>query len=213
MNMNPIRVMAVAFLVALLPSISSAFYAAHMGRFTTRDPFADRISVATIPDGSSIVSRDIIPHSFSVQTEVPTANKSTEEQTHNLYEYTGGNPVIRSDPSGLFFGWGYGNYCGWSRNGQNGPPIDATDTCCQAHDNCQATWWTCNPYSIWSCSNDLCHCAEKAATTGCKTLECRRAAREIQVLFCPLGLVPAPPEPPAGWKTPSQCFCFHAGKL
>ena len=37
-------------------------------------------------------------------------------------------------------GWGYGNYCGWSKRGRGGPPIDELDAACKAHDWCLRTW-------------------------------------------------------------------------
>lgn len=104
----------------------------------------------------------------------------------NLYEYVGSNPPNAVDSSGLFLGWNYGSYCGWSKRGP-GAPIDALDSCCQDHDNCQDTWWTCNPYHIIKCSIDLCECAKKAESTGCTTAACKNAAKWVQILFCTVG--------------------------
>jgi RHS repeat-associated protein len=74
----------------------------------------------------------------------------------NLVEYVRDNPMNRADPTGLFFGFGYGNYCGYSRSpegrcdstwrwpgsGRRGaPPIDEVDAACLWHDCCLFSWW------------------------------------------------------------------------
>jgi RHS repeat-associated protein len=128
------------------------------------------------------------------------------------YKYAGNNPVLVIDPSGKqppppsggqtvelwdTEWWGYGNYCGWYRRGQNGPPQDGLDLACMAHDKCQATWWTCNPYHIITCSCQLCDdahgqwmhgCALDYPTNPVKRQKCEDAARDIMNLFCLLGL-------------------------
>ena len=42
----------------------------------------------------------------------------------NLYAFVDNRPTTEIDPFGLFLGFGYGNWCGWSRWGQGGGPID-----------------------------------------------------------------------------------------
>jgi len=62
-----------------------------------------------------------------------------ENEGPNLYEFVKNRPTREIDAFGLFLGFGYGNWCGWSRSGP-GDPIDAVDAACQTHDNCLATW-------------------------------------------------------------------------
>jgi len=114
-------------------------------------------------------------------------------QRLNLYQFVGGSPLSERDPSGLLFGFGYGNYCGWSKRGQGGPPIDALDAACKRHDKCQATWWTCNPYHLSKCSFALCDEASDAKRFGCaqshpndaaKRDPCIEASKKVAALFC-----------------------------
>jgi RHS repeat-associated protein len=65
--------------------------------------------------------------------------RGSGQEHANLYEFCGNSPVVQHDPFGLFLGWGYGNWCGWSRYGQKGGPIDQVDSACMFHDNCLAT--------------------------------------------------------------------------
>jgi RHS repeat-associated protein len=128
------------------------------------------------------------------------------------YGYSRNGPTRFVDPSGQqargggwperfmywwwIFGeewWGYGNYCGWYRRGQGGDPIDYLDWACQQHDNCQATWATCNPVDLYKCSAKLCDDASLAYDFLCdwehfdstdERENCKRAARDIMALFC-----------------------------
>lgn len=139
-------------------------------------------------------------------------------QTH-AYEYSGNSPVKYTDPSGLLIGWAYGNYCGWSRRGP-GAPIDATDAACQRHDQCQATWWTCNPWHIFYCSYVFCtelldvlkrrRCDQSYpipdplgkysnAAQDKRRQACKDAARKVAALFCTISggtIGPGPLLPP-----------------
>ena len=163
----------------------------------------------------------------------------------NYYYYARNNPVGFNDPSGLDepplippllppslrpppppppppppnltsnpLTFGYGRYCGGSRNGP-GDPIDALDWACRKHDKCQATWWTCNPYHIVTCSTDLCYDAYNAWQKGCqikyvgqtqKLATCLAASKDVMNFFCPLGLIYPPylpqPEPIFGPNPP-----------
>jgi hypothetical protein len=58
----------------------------------------------------------------------------------NLHAFTRNDPLSRVDYHGLFLGFRYGNWCGYSNQGQGGAPIDDLDTLCMAHDFCLATW-------------------------------------------------------------------------
>jgi hypothetical protein len=91
----------------------------------------------------------------------------------NLYGYVVNNAINLADPSGLLFGWGYGNFCGYSRRAAcppgTGPlmPIDAVDAACERHDCCHETWWSCNPLHLSKCSGALCQELLDAWHFGC----------------------------------------------
>jgi hypothetical protein len=112
--------------------------------------------------------------------------------------------VNLTDPSGLQFGWDYGNFCSAGKKAicppGSGPlkPIDAVDAACERHDCCHNRWWTCNPYHISKCSGALCQevldawhfgCVQSWGTNDKKACECQIAALEIGLLFCPLTLL------------------------
>ena len=156
------------------------YYLSDLGRFCSRDPVARGVSLAPLSSHEEPFFRE------SVEDEIL-------KQTVNPYQYSGSAPLTKLDPTGLLFGWGYGNYCGWSRRGQKGPPVDALDAACKRHDKCQASWWTCNPYHLAKCTGLLCSDAIKARRFGCaqshtssiKRHECRKAAFDVIALFCP----------------------------
>jgi RHS repeat-associated protein len=107
----------------------------------------------------------------------------------SLYEYVSSSPSVYNDPTGMFLGWGYGNYCDWSLRGQSGPPIDALDRACKKHDRCQSTVLTANPCHILYCSLQLCLDAYEAQTKGCLgDPDCQRAAQQVRALFCAASL-------------------------
>jgi hypothetical protein len=113
----------------------------------------------------------------------------------NLYEYLSGEPLAETDPSGLMFGWGYGKYCGWSKNGP-GKPEDCLDAACKKHDNCVPTWSKC--YKWFSCAVSLCIDAYKCRQAGCakswpnnseKQNKCEKAALTVEMLFCAQAMI------------------------
>ncbi len=134
-----------------------------------------------------------------------------------------------TDPSGKFLGWGYGNYCGFSRAATcppgSGPrPIDHVDAACERHDCCQATIWTCNPYHLVKCSRALClevwdgwnfGCAQSWPNNMTKRDDCRRAAWDIMFVFCithpPIWERPENPKPAAPEKPLDPSGPFHPG--
>jgi RHS repeat-associated protein len=62
-----------------------------------------------------------------------------DEEKH-LYGFVMNEPISHVDPRGLFLGFSYGNWCGFSNSGQKGRPIDDLDALCMVHDYCLATW-------------------------------------------------------------------------
>ena len=89
------------------------------------------------------------------------------------------------------FGYGYGLYCGFSRRGP-GAPVDYLDACCQAHDQCLATWW-----DIWKlvlCACQLALCCLNAIIFGCGfwDIQCKYNAGLIKVwatIQCPIAAI------------------------
>jgi len=152
------------------------------GRFLTRDPIATVKNLTREGD-------------LGYLRKPPTIDFDILMQALNLFQYVGSSPFSRVDPSGLLFGFSYGNFCGWDERGQGGPPIDFLDRACKRHDQCQATWWSCNPYHIFKCSLDLCLDADDAVTRGCASdssnpAKCIEAAKQIKRLFCALAGLP-----------------------
>src|SRR5207249_8581315 len=93
----------------------------------------------------------------------------------NLYAFVENRPTTEIDPLGLFVGFGYGNYCGWSRRGQGGPPIDDVDKACQKHDDCLATWADACKFKF--CNARLLRDVARAKCHGDKA--CKKAKRTI----------------------------------
>jgi hypothetical protein len=94
MYMNLMRALLVVCSVVLIPNIASAYYAAHMGRWTSRDPFGQigRIGTEMMPASQSaagFVDRDRFD---------PMADYYPGM---NLYEYASSVPTVNTDPSGL----------------------------------------------------------------------------------------------------------------
>jgi hypothetical protein len=87
------RAMFLVIVTAVIPNIASAYYAAHMGRFTSRDPFGEvmRIGAGTPTDsgtGIGFIARDRFSSTPGYQDGM------------NLYEYVRSTPTIALDPSG-----------------------------------------------------------------------------------------------------------------
>ncbi|XP_059166721.1 phospholipase A2 'basic'-like [Physella acuta] len=67
---------------------------------------------------------------------------------------------------------GYGCFCGL---GGYGTPVDDTDRCCKAHDDCYGTIMDCWPYVVdykYSCSGNNCTCAPSNTFCGQKSCKC-----------------------------------------
>lgn len=192
---------------------ASAYYAAHLGRFLTRDPLAERI--ASTVNKSDVVGKQMqreqlskAPQTFdSEQTKWSNWHATPQQQILNLYQYAGSNPIDRLDPSGLLFGYSYGKYCGFNNRGP-GVPIDALDAACKKHDQCLGTVWQfINPINQGCCNAALCADAKKALQSGCaadwagdpaKQKECEGNAMIVSGAFCALGgQSPLPGQPVA----------------
>lgn len=117
----------------------------------------------------------------------------------NLYRYVMNSPTTLVDPSGLLLGYGYGNFCGFSRNpggmcpAGTGPkkPIDAVDAACERHDCCLNRLRDC--WKVTSCNAQLCSEVWDAYFGGCqqsyrndpaKVKDCKTAACTIAGTFC-----------------------------
>ena len=110
--------------------------------------------------------------------------------------YTGWFAGKGTDPTGMFLGYGYGNYCGYSRAARCPPgsgvkPIDAVDAACERHDCCLARWYDC--WKVTSCDSKLCSEVYDAYDFGCvqsypgdkkKQDACKDAASKIGAVFC-----------------------------
>jgi len=130
LKLNWLTVMAIT-LTGLLPT-AHAFYAPATQRWLNRDPLGDEGAIV------HAVERQALRMG---QVSQPAQNfAATETEVINLYRFAGNSPLGHVDPFGLLFGFRYGNWCGWSNAGQNGPPIDELDFACMVHDNCLATW-------------------------------------------------------------------------
>ena len=104
----------------------------------------------------------------------------------NTYSFAENRPTTEIDPFGLFFGFGYGNWCGWSRSGP-GQPIDEVDAACQKHDNCLATWADACKFKF--CNVRFWRDVARANCHGDKA--CKKAKRKI-LIGCGI-IVPIPP--------------------
>lgn len=115
-----------------------------------------------------------------------------EEGGNNLFEFVSNNSPNKIDPWGRAELWGYGNWCGYDRFGQNGAPIDAIDRACQQHDNCLATWRDALiPCKIKICNQIFCW---QVLFAGCSQSPdpeaCGKAKRDILAACALVMLVP-----------------------
>ncbi len=177
------------------------------GTWLIRDPLGSNISkkVYEFVDSDPVEPPSDGPIlGYSHQRVTPLYKQHQEDNLRfaertNLYGYVVNNPVNLTDPSGLMFGWGYGNFCGFSRKATyppgSGPrkPIDAVDAACERHDCCQRSWWTCKSYHISKCSGALCQelldawhfgCAQSWGADKKKACACEIAALQAGTLFC-----------------------------
>lgn len=106
----------------------------------------------------------------------------------NLVGFVANNPVTGVDYLGHFLGWGYGRYCGFSRNGP-GAPIDEVDAACALHDSCIPTFKSaCIPGRIKSCNLIFCGLVAAAdCSTSPDPTKCQNAKRDI-LLACILAV-------------------------
>lgn len=120
------RALLVAYLAVLIPNAASAYYAAHMGRFTSRDPAAQV--------GFRIGSHNVaaIPRQRTVDFPIKYSGLERSGgyvEGHNLYEYVRSGPVKATDPSGLWETFPPGGIAGLPNPGVPGdwqkplPPI------------------------------------------------------------------------------------------
>jgi hypothetical protein len=171
-----------------------AWYDPSTGRWLTRDPVGEpgfqALQRAVAPP--SAVSAPASQPSRWVHRD-PAGEVDSERELAgrpddaNLYAFVENKPTTEIDPFGLFLGFGYGNWCGWSRSGQGGDPIDEVDAACQKHDNCLATWADACKFKF--CNVKFCRDVARANCHGDKA--CKRAKRKI-LIGCGI-IVPIPP--------------------
>ncbi len=108
----------VACSVSLVPNIASAYYAAHMGRWTSRDPSGThgklgRDIMSGLESSGRFVARDALSPTISDHRIIAVGYLDG----FNLYEYIHSTPPKGSDPSGLFsWPWpGNGQFCNNSK--------------------------------------------------------------------------------------------------
>lgn len=171
-------------LLALLaaPHLASAYYDPGVQRWLNRDSI-DELGFTLVTSG-----RQPIP-TVDVDDDEPGNGSSTRPSRStelNLYAFVENRPTTEVDPFGLLLGFGYGNWCGWSRSGP-GDPIDAVDAACQKHDNCLATWADACKFKF--CNVRFCKDVAKAKCHGDKA--CKKAKRKM-LAGCAL-IVPIPP--------------------
>jgi len=165
--------------------------------FFTRDPIGRVVH-------ERMLVRMPLNRFLGVVTERTVVKESLQQESHP-HQFLGGKCLIELDSTGLLFGWGYGNYCGFSRRGQNGPPIDFIDATCRDHDRCQPVLSINLCWQIPYCSVVLCQAAWDAHDYGCGLSypgrgqdyrKCQSAASDIRALFCTLSFQPSYPGSP-----------------
>lgn len=116
-------------------SLAQAFYNPSTGRWLNRDPFGEAGFELLRGKGSNLFG-----------------------DGPNVFEFVKNDPLNRYDALGLLLGQNYGNWCGFSRSGQGGEPIDEVDSACKRHDNCLATWADAlNPSNFCYCHYRFCY--------------------------------------------------------
>jgi len=105
----------------------------------------------------------------------------------NLYLFVENRPTMEIDAFGLLLGFGHGNWCGYSRSGEGGYPIDAVDAACEKHDKCLATWPD-------ACKFKFCNvkfCADVAGANCHGNKACKKA--KLKIMAGCVVIVPIPP--------------------
>jgi hypothetical protein len=126
MNVNRMLALLVVNSVVLIPNVASAFYAAHMGRWTTRDPYGEigRMGAEMKPAmriGTGFVSRDAFD---------PT---KTYHDGMNLYQYVQSAPTTKTDPQGLHPDTGIPWFGPGADAWRDRPPSDCFENCLKAN--------------------------------------------------------------------------------
>jgi RHS repeat-associated protein len=162
-----------AAMLTLLASVqlTSAFYDPTVQRWINRDPVGE--------PGFTVLAR---------------STAKTEGDGPNSYLFVNNEPVGRVDPRGLFMGWGYGNWCGYSRSGPQ-TPVDEVDTACMKHDDCLATALDAlTPCRLFLCNRVFC---ARVAVADCSNSPnpkaCESAKTDILTLCAAVIFLPIPP--------------------
>ncbi len=195
MNMNLMRVMLVACSAILIPNVASAYYAAHMGRWTSRDPIADRIGGPSSQEPSAFpgymgryttrdpfdeigrIGTDMLPSAENEQFSLserrpprgmPRIRIAGTGSDVNLYEYALDNPLRYVDPSGLQ---------------SIGPIIPPDRNCFYYEARCKnASWWNlCAKTYYCAAARAVCNFAGDGGWRNCmrECLQCRDGHRRL----------------------------------
>jgi len=159
------------------------WYAPELQRWPNRDPL-DELGFSLLTTGrqpTPTVDFDDDEPGIDARSQRAKASEL------NLYAFVENRPTTEIDPFGLFLGFGYGNWCGYSRSGQNGDPIDDVDMACYIHDWCLEKPIDACKFKF--CNVRFCRDVAKAKCHGDKA--CKKAKRKI-LAGCAL-IVPIPP--------------------
>lgn len=156
-------------------SAVEAYYDPGIQRWLNRDPL-----------GENGFEKRRAAHSYGESADVTDWEPQDVSNTSNLYEYVGNKPNMQIDSYGLFLGFNYGNWCGYSKSGP-GLPIDAVDAACFNHDHCLKGWGDTCKFKF--CNLKFCWAVAHADCRGNKA--CKRAKRTI-LIGC-FVIVPIPP--------------------
>jgi hypothetical protein len=148
------------------PDLGTAYYDAGVQRWISRDPTGEVGFESGSRSSVSEVNEDV-----------------------NWFRFVGNEAVSSMDSwglslvsviTGIFDKWGYGNSCGWSRRGQNGPPVDEVDAACAWHDECLAR--PCDAWKLAPCNDTFCRAVGAAdCSRSPDPGACRRAKRDISI--------------------------------
>lgn len=166
----------IALALLSVPVQTQAYYDPAPQRWINRDPVGE-------PGFEGLKQADI-PMVRVAPEDVPDDLPLADSP--NSYVFVRNRPTSEIDPFGLFLGFSYGNWCGFSTSGP-GAPISEVDAACQKHDYCLATPLDACKFKF--CNVRFCRDVARAKCHGDKA--CKKAKRKI-LAGCAI-IVPIPP--------------------